>query len=94
MTLVIKNASVPEKTSEGKEVSVELSLMPGAQEAIQKTVDGLAADPHASSVVSLAVNVLLFNEYPKSVGEVVVNNADEEEAAKAAAQAAADKNAE
>jgi ssRNA-specific RNase YbeY (16S rRNA maturation enzyme) len=89
MTLVIKNGNVPAKTSTDDKVSAEISLMPGAQAAIQKAVDDLAADPHASSVISLPVNVLVYNEYPKQVGDVVVNSAEEEKAALAAAAAKA-----
>lgn len=89
MTLVIKNGSTPSKTSDGKDVSAEISLMPGAQQAIQATVDALAADPHASSVVSVPLNVLLYNEYPKAIGAKTVNNADEEKALLAAQAPAA-----
>ena len=88
MTLVIKNGSVPSKTSDGKDVSVEISLLPGAQQAIQAAVDGLAADPHASSIVSLPVNVLLYNEYPKAIGDKTVNSKEEEDALLAAQQKA------
>jgi len=89
MTLVIKNGSVPAKAKVGDklvDVKAEISLLPGAQKAIDDAVEAIANDPHASRSISIPVNVHLHNEYPKMVGDKVVQNADEEKHAKHAAK--------
>lgn len=54
-----------------------------SREDLQRINDGLAAlatDPHAPRSLSVNVNIHVYNEYPKCIGDAMVNSAEEEKA--------------
>lgn len=68
----------------------QVTLLPGEQEKIDAALEALAKDPHAPREISVRVAIHIHNEYPKFVGEKIVNSAEEEEAERVAIAAKAE----
>lgn len=60
------------------------SLLPGQQDRIDAALEALKTDPHAPNELAVRIRVHVHQEYPKVIGDKVVNSAEEEQADKAA----------
>jgi hypothetical protein len=69
-----------------RDESIELAL--GDEQRIQDALEALTQDPHAPRSLTVTFNLHVHNEYPKCVGDQIVNNEQQEEAALAAIEAA------
>ena len=67
-----------------------VDLAHGEEQRIADAIEQLRKDPHAPRTISVTVTLHLHNEYPKHVAGKLVNSAEEEAAALAAAKKAAD----
>lgn len=56
------------------------SISGGDMQRINDGLTALAGDSHAPRSISVSVTLHVFNEYPKHVGDKVVNSAEEEAA--------------
>jgi len=66
----------------------DISLAYGEEKRIEDAVAALQKDPHAPRSLTVTINLHVHQEYPKHVGDKIVNSAEEEDAALAAIEAA------
>lgn len=57
-------------------------LLPGEQERIDSALKALESDSHAPTELSVKVRIHIHREYPKVVGDKLVNSKKEEAALK------------
>jgi hypothetical protein len=55
-----------------------VDLLPGEKERIDAALLELKKDPHAPNELSVKVSLHVHNEYPKAIGDKVVNSEAEE----------------